>query len=43
MIISMILSLTDDYYSLYGIFDASTKPGKFPLIGKPNENSNCLP
>ena len=30
---------TDDYYSLYGIFDASTKPGKFPLIGKPDENS----
>ena len=32
---------TDDYYSLYGIFDASTKPGKFPLIGKPDENSTA--
>ena len=32
---------TDDYYSLYGIFDASTKPEKFPLIGKPDENSTA--
>ncbi|MDC0920862.1 DUF1549 and DUF1553 domain-containing protein [Opitutales bacterium] len=30
---------TADYYSLYGIFDASNKPAKFPLIGKPDENS----
>ena len=32
---------TADYYSLYGIFDASTKPEKFPLIGKPDENSTA--
>jgi len=32
---------TDDYYSLYGIFDASDKPSKFPLIGKPDENSTA--
>ena len=32
---------TDDYYSLYGIFDASIKPEKFPLIGKPDENSTA--
>ncbi len=30
---------TADYYSLYGIFDASNKPAKFPLIGKPDESS----
>jgi hypothetical protein len=32
---------TDDYYSLYGIFDASDKPAKFPLIGKPDANSTA--
>ena len=32
---------TDDYYSLYGIFDASDKPSKLPLIGKPDENSTA--
>jgi hypothetical protein len=32
---------TDDYYSLYGIFDASDKPSKFPLIGKPDANSTA--
>ena len=32
---------TDDYYSLYGIFDASTKPAQLPLIGKPDENSTA--
>ena len=30
---------TEDYYSLYGIFDASNKPTKFPLIGKPDEDA----
>ena len=32
---------TADYYSLYGIFDASSKPAKLPLIGKPDENSTA--
>jgi len=32
---------TDDYYSLYGIFDASDKPAKFPLIGKPDTSSTA--
>lgn len=32
---------TDDYYSLYGIFDASDKPAKLPLIGKPDANSTA--
>ena len=32
---------TDDYYSLYGIFDASDKPAKFPLIGKPDADSTA--
>ena len=32
---------TSDYYSLYGIFDASSKPAKLPLIGKPDENSTA--
>ena len=32
---------TADYYSLYGIFDASIKPAQFPLIGKPDENSTA--
>jgi hypothetical protein len=32
---------TADYYSLYGIFDASNKPAKFPLIGKPDESSTA--
>ena len=32
---------TADYYSLYGIFDASNKPAQLPLIGKPDENSTA--
>jgi hypothetical protein len=32
---------TADYYSLYGIFDASSKPAKLPLIGNPDENSTA--
>jgi hypothetical protein len=32
---------TADYYSLYGIFDASVKPAQLPLIGKPDENSTA--
>ena len=32
---------TADYYSLYGIFDASIKPTHLPLIGKPDENSTA--
>ena len=32
---------TADYYSLYGIFDASIKPTQFPLIGKLDENSTA--
>ena len=32
---------TADYYSLYGIFDASNKPAQLPLIGNPDENSTA--
>ncbi|MBT5715563.1 MAG: DUF1549 domain-containing protein, partial [Opitutae bacterium] len=31
---------TEDYYSLYGVFNAASQPKNLPLVGKPDQNSS---